>query len=158
MEVAVAYVLAGLAVVLIAHVVARRTGLPSAVLLVVAGVVYAQLPGPNLTLDPKVVLVVVLPPLLYAAALSSSVVALRSDAVTIAGLSVGLVLVTAARGRPRPCTPSSPPCPCPSPSRSARPSRRPTRWRRCRSAAGPDCPPGSSRWSRARACSTTPSP
>ena len=59
------------------------------------GVAYAGLRGPNLTLDPTVVLVVVLPPLLYAAALSSSVVALRGDAVTIGGLSVGLVLVTA---------------------------------------------------------------
>ena len=95
MEAGVAFVLAGLAAVLVAHVVARRTGLPSAVLLVAAGGVYALLPGPNLTLDPQVVLVVVLPPLLFAAALNSSLVALRGDAVTIAGLSVGLVLVTA---------------------------------------------------------------
>ena len=95
MEVGVAYVLAGLAVVLVAHVVARRSGVPAAVLLVLAGVVYAILPGPNLTLDPKVVLVVVLPPLLYAAALNSSLVAMRGDAGTIGGLSVGLVIVTA---------------------------------------------------------------
>jgi CPA1 family monovalent cation:H+ antiporter len=94
-QVGVAFVLAGLAAVLIAHVLARRTGLPSAVLLVAAGGIYALLPGPNLTLDPQVVLVVVLPPLLFGAALNSSLVALRGDAVTIAGLSVGLVLVTA---------------------------------------------------------------
>ena len=79
---------------LAAHLLARRTGLPSAVLLVVAGVIYAQLPGPNLTLDPDVVLVVVIPPLLYAAALGSSLVALRGDAGTISSLSIGLVLVT----------------------------------------------------------------
>jgi Na+/H+ antiporter len=94
-KVGVAFVLAGLAAVLVAHVVARRTGLPSAVLLVAAGGIYALLPGPNLTLDPQVVLVVVLPPLLFAAALNSSLVALRGDAVTIGGLSIGLVLVTA---------------------------------------------------------------
>lgn len=95
METTVAFVLAGVAVVLVAHVVARRSGLPVAVLLVVAGGVYALLPGPNLTLEPELVLVGVLPPLLFAAALNSSVVALRSDAVSIGGMSVGLVLVTA---------------------------------------------------------------
>ncbi|MDX6255726.1 MAG: monovalent cation/hydrogen antiporter [Frankiales bacterium] len=95
MQVGVAFVLAGLAAVLIAHLLARSTGLPSAVLLVAAGGIYALLPGPNLTLDPQVILVVVLPPLLFAAALNSSLVALRGDAATIGGLSVGLVLVTA---------------------------------------------------------------
>jgi CPA1 family monovalent cation:H+ antiporter len=75
-EVGVAFVLAGLAAVLVAHVIARSSGLPSAVLLVAAGGIYALLPGPNLTLDPQVVLVVVLPPLLFAAALNSSLVAL----------------------------------------------------------------------------------
>jgi CPA1 family monovalent cation:H+ antiporter len=94
-EVGVAFVLAGLAAVLVAHVIARSSGLPSAVLLVAAGGIYALLPGPNLTLDPQIVLVVVLPPLLFAAALNSSLVALRGDAATIGGLSIGLVLVTA---------------------------------------------------------------
>lgn len=91
----VALVLAGLAVVMVANVLAHRSGLPAAVLLVVAGLVYGLLPGPNLRLDPDLILVVAIPPLLYAAALSSSLVALRGNARAIGGLSVGLVLATA---------------------------------------------------------------
>jgi CPA1 family monovalent cation:H+ antiporter len=92
---AVGLVLGGLLVVMLAHVVARRTGLPASVLLVLVGLLYAFLPGPNLRLDPEVVLVAVIPPLLYAAANQSSLVALRGSARTVLGLSVGLVLATA---------------------------------------------------------------
>lgn len=92
---AVALLLGGLLVVMLAHVVARRTRVPASVLLVVVGLVYGFLPGPNLGLDPELVLVVVIPPLLYAAALGSSLVALRGSARTVLGLSVGLVLATA---------------------------------------------------------------
>src|SRR4051794_38752981 len=95
MEADVAWVLAGLAGVLGAHVLARRSGLPSAILLVVAGIIWARLPGPNLVLNPEVVLVDVLPPLLFAAALNSSLVAMRNNAALIGGLSIGLVLTTA---------------------------------------------------------------
>lgn len=92
---ALALVLGGLAVVMAVNLLAGRTGLPAAVLLVVAGVVYGLLPGPNVELHPELVLVLVIPPLLYAAALNSSLLALRDSARTIGGLSVGLVLVTA---------------------------------------------------------------
>ncbi len=91
----VTIVLIALAVVMAVHVLADRSGVPGAVLLVVAGLVYAVLPGPNLQLDPDVVLLLVIPPLLYAAALGSSLVALRGSARVIGGLSVGLVLATA---------------------------------------------------------------
>ncbi len=88
-------VLAAVAVVVAARWVAGRTGLPSAALLVVAGLVYALLPGPNLTLDPEIVLAVLLPPLLYSAALDSSLIAIRANTRTIVGLSVLLVVATA---------------------------------------------------------------
>lgn len=91
----VAVVLAGLTVVMAVHVLAQRSGLPAAVLLVVAGLAYGVLPGPNLQLDPDVILVLVIPPLLYAAALNSSLGALRANARAIGGLSVGLVVATA---------------------------------------------------------------
>jgi len=91
----IALVLVGLAVVVAVNLLAHRSGQPAAVLLVAAGLVYALLPGPNLTLDPEMVLYVVIPPLLYAAALDSSLIALRGNARTIAGLSVGLALITA---------------------------------------------------------------
>jgi CPA1 family monovalent cation:H+ antiporter len=95
MTTVVALALAALAVVVLADVVATRTGLPSAVLLTVVGVAYAALPGPNIVLDPDLVLVVLIPPLLYAAALSSSLIALRQNAHVVINLSVVLVIATA---------------------------------------------------------------
>src|SRR5579884_1817852 len=86
--------MAGVAVIVGLNVLARRTGLPAAVLLVVAGVVYAWLPGQNLRLEPSFVLDVVIPPLLYAAALNSSAIGLRRNARTVGSLSVGLVIAT----------------------------------------------------------------
>nr|WP_035869411.1 Na+/H+ antiporter [Cryptosporangium arvum] len=94
-QVALLFVLVGLAVVLVVRWVAERTGLPAAALLTVAGVGYAFLPGPNVVLDPEVVLTFVLPPLLYSAALDSSLTAIRRNLPTVVSLSVALVLATA---------------------------------------------------------------
>ncbi|GAB3200183.1 Na+/H+ antiporter [Geodermatophilus arenarius] len=88
-------VLAAVAVIVAARWLAGRTGVPAAALLTVTGLVYALLPGPNLTLDPEIVLTVLLPPLLYSAALDSSLIAIRANMRTVVGLSVLLVLVTA---------------------------------------------------------------
>src|SRR5689334_15925615 len=88
-------VLAAVAVIVAVRWVADRTGLPAAALLTVIGIGYALLPGPNLTLDPHVVLTVVIPPLLYSAALDSSLTAIRRNLRTVVSLSVLLVLVTA---------------------------------------------------------------
>lgn len=95
MTTVVGFALAGVVVVVLAHVAARRTGVPAAILLVVAGFAYAWLPGPNVALRPNFVLDVIIPPLLYAAALSSSALALRRNARPVVSLSVGLVVVTA---------------------------------------------------------------
>ncbi|RZS80037.1 sodium/proton antiporter (CPA1 family) [Motilibacter rhizosphaerae] len=95
MLVVVALGLTGLAVVLAAEALSHRSGLPTSVLLVLAGLAYGYLPGPDLQLDPEVVLVVAIPPLLYAAALESSLLALRRDVRAVVGLSVFLVLATA---------------------------------------------------------------
>ena len=91
----IGFVLAMVAVVVAVGKVSRLAGLPDAVLLTVVGLVYALLPGPNLRLDPEVVLDLVIPPLLYNAALGSSLLALRSRLRTVVSLSVVLVLVTA---------------------------------------------------------------
>ena len=90
-----ALVLGGLVVVIVARALASRTGLPASVLLVLAGIVAGYLPGPTLSLDPGVVLNLVIPPLLYGAALQSSILALRSNLRAVLDLSVGLVLATA---------------------------------------------------------------
>ncbi len=80
----------------LAGLLARRTGVPSPVLLVLGGLAVAALPGmTTFALDPEVVLVVVLPPLLYSAALDASLLGFRANARPIGLLSVGLVVFTA---------------------------------------------------------------
>src|SRR4051794_41257613 len=88
-------VLGAVAVIVGVHWIADRSGLPAAALLTLAGIGYAMLPGPNVTLEPHLVLTLVLPPLLYSAALDSSLTAIRRNLRTVVSLSVLLVLVTA---------------------------------------------------------------
>ncbi|MFE9093748.1 Na+/H+ antiporter [Streptomyces sp. NPDC007264] len=72
---------------------ARRTPVPAPLLLVAAGLAVSYLPGvPEYTLDPEVVLPLVLPPLLYTAAGDSSYLDLRAQLRPVALLSVGYVL------------------------------------------------------------------
>jgi monovalent cation/hydrogen antiporter len=89
-----AFVLLAVAVIVVLQIVANRTGLPAAALLTMAGLVYAVLPGPNLTLDPHAILTFVIPPLIYSAALNSSLTAIRKNLRTVISLSIGLVLAT----------------------------------------------------------------
>ncbi|MEU7279657.1 Na+/H+ antiporter [Streptomyces sp. NPDC045431] len=72
---------------------ARRTPVPAPLLLVAAGLAAAYVPGvPDYTLDPHIVLPLVLPPLLHTAALDSSYLDLRANVRPVALLSVGYVL------------------------------------------------------------------
>jgi len=89
------FVLAAVAVVVVVRWVADRVGLPAAALLPLVGIAYALLPGPNVTLDPHIILTFVLPPLLYSAALDSSLLAIRRNLRTVVSLSVVLVLLNA---------------------------------------------------------------
>jgi Na+/H+ antiporter len=91
----VAFVLVMVGVIIVARLASDRSGLPYTILLTIAGLVYAVLPGPNLHLEPDIVLVLVLPPLLYSAALDSSLLAIRSNLRPIVSMSVVLVLLTA---------------------------------------------------------------
>jgi monovalent cation/hydrogen antiporter len=86
--------LAAVVAICVLQLLANRTGLPAAALLTVAGLVYALLPGPNLTLNPEVILTLVIPPLIYSAALDSSLLAIRRNLRAVISLSIGLVLVT----------------------------------------------------------------
>ena len=88
-------VLGAVAVIVAVRWVADRTGLPAAALLTLVGIAYALLPGPNIILEPDLVLTLVLPPLLYSAALDSSLTAIRRNLRTVVSLSVLLVLATA---------------------------------------------------------------
>ncbi|MGA5217121.1 Na+/H+ antiporter [Streptomyces cinereoruber] len=72
---------------------ARRTPVPAPLLLVAAGLAASYVPGvPDYTLDPHVVLPLILPPLLYTAAVESSYLDLRANVRPVALLSVGYVL------------------------------------------------------------------
>jgi len=72
---------------------ASRVGASPPLVLVVAGVIGAYLPGvPEVRLDPELVLVGLLPPLLYAAAIRTSLVDIKADRRAIGFLSVGLVI------------------------------------------------------------------
>ncbi|MFI9382998.1 Na+/H+ antiporter [Kutzneria sp. NPDC052558] len=75
--------------------VARRLDWPAPLLLVAVGLAVSFAPGvPDFRLEPELVLVIVLPPLLYSSALDSSYVNIRRNIRPIALLAVGLVLAT----------------------------------------------------------------
>lgn len=89
------FVLALSAVVVLGRGLGKRIGVPSTILLTLAGLVYAVLPGPKLRLEPQAVLLFVLPPLVYATARRSSLLAIRANLRQIVSLSVLLVFITA---------------------------------------------------------------
>ena len=84
-------------VVLTGTAIAGRIGIPAPLLLIVVGVAGSFLPGvPEVVLEPDVVLFGLLPPLLYAAALQTSLVDFTANRRPILLLSVGLVVFTTA--------------------------------------------------------------
>lgn len=75
--------------------VARRFELNGPLLLVAAGLVVSSTPWiSDYDLDPEVVLLILLPPLLYQAAVETSVPSLRENKYAIMVLSVAMVVVT----------------------------------------------------------------
>jgi monovalent cation/hydrogen antiporter len=76
---------------------ARRLGASPPLVLVLVGLAVSFAPGvPDYRLDPELVLLLVLPPLLYSAALDSSVLSIRANVRPIGSLAVGLVLFNTA--------------------------------------------------------------
>jgi Na+/H+ antiporter len=76
--------------------ICRRRGIPSPLVLVVVGIIASFLPGvSDLRFDPNVVLLLVITPLLYSAALDSSYLSIRANLRPIGLLAVGLVIFTA---------------------------------------------------------------
>jgi CPA1 family monovalent cation:H+ antiporter len=91
----VGFGLAMVAVIVVARGLADRFRVPYAIVLTGCGLLYAVLPLPAVQLEPEIVLWLIIPPLLYAAALRASLVAIRADWRPIMSMSVVLVLVTA---------------------------------------------------------------
>jgi CPA1 family monovalent cation:H+ antiporter len=74
---------------------ARAVNVPYPIVLVVGGLGLGLLPGlPEVELEPDMVLVIFLPPLLYSAAFFANLHDLRRDARGISMLAIGLVLAT----------------------------------------------------------------
>src|SRR4029077_16233410 len=75
--------------------VSQFVRIPYPIVLVLAGAVIGFIPGaPEVHLNPDLVLVAVLPPLLYGGAFFTSLRDLRANMKAISFLAVGLVLVT----------------------------------------------------------------
>jgi Na+/H+ antiporter len=89
------FALGAVAVIIVVHWVTEKTGLPAAVLLTVVGIIYSYLPGRNFPVEEDIILMFILPPLLYNAALDSSLLDIRRNMRTVISLSVVLVLITA---------------------------------------------------------------
>jgi Na+/H+ antiporter len=84
-----------LAILIVLTALANRRNLPYPVLLVGAGLIIGFVPQlPNLALDPEVVFVIILPPLLYDAASKTSWHEFRTSIRPIAALAITLVFFT----------------------------------------------------------------
>src|SRR2546422_11668905 len=86
-----------LAVVLALTSVARKVLIPYPIILVIGGLVLGVVPGlPTVTLNPDLIFLVFLPPILWAAAYFTSLRDFRAHLRPISLLAVGLVLATTA--------------------------------------------------------------
>ncbi|MGO2748590.1 MAG: cation:proton antiporter [Pseudoclavibacter sp.] len=75
---------------------ATKIGVAAPILLVIIGVILSYVPGlPEIEIEPELILAVVLPPILYAAAVNVPVTDFRRNLRAITGLSVVLVVISA---------------------------------------------------------------
>lgn len=95
MDYAVVAVL-GIVVVVVTAAFSRKLGVAAPLLLVLVGIGYSFIPGvPEIDVEPDIILMGVLPPILYAAAINVPLVDFRRDFASISALSVLLVVVSA---------------------------------------------------------------
>lgn len=91
------FIAALLVSVALLNAIANWCKVPYPIVLVLGGLALGLVPGiPEIELDPDLVLLIFLPPLLYSGAFFADLPALRSDARVISLLSIGLVLATTA--------------------------------------------------------------
>ncbi|MFT4299065.1 MAG: sodium:proton antiporter [Aeromicrobium sp.] len=87
----------GVVVVIAVSVVSPQLGIAAPLSLVAVGVALSFVPGaPHAEVEPEIILAGVLPPLLYAVAVTMPVIDFRRDLKSIGGLSIVLVLATSA--------------------------------------------------------------
>ena len=76
--------------------IARRLGIAYPIFLVIGGLLLGLVPGlPRVEIDPDLIFLLVLPPLLYIAAFFTPLRSLRANLGTIGSLAVGLVIASA---------------------------------------------------------------
>src|SRR5437667_6564090 len=76
--------------------IARGIGIAYPIFLVIGGLLLGLVPGiPRVEIEPNLIFLIVLPPLLYIAAYFTPVRNLRANLATITSLAVGLVFATA---------------------------------------------------------------
>lgn len=86
-----------MAVMIILSALADRIRIPYPVLLIIAGIAVGFVPSlPNISLDPEIVFLVFLPPLLYDAAFNISFKEFKTNLNTISTLAISLVFITAS--------------------------------------------------------------
>lgn len=84
-----------MAIMIVLSAVASRIKIPYPILLVLAGIGIGFIPGiPSITLNPEVIFLIFLPPLLYDAAFNISFKQLRRDWATVSSLAISLVFLT----------------------------------------------------------------
>jgi len=77
--------------------IARRLEIAYPIFLVIGGLILGLVPGtPRIHIDPEMIFLIVLPPLLYIAAFYTPIQNLRANLGAISSLAVGLVIVSAA--------------------------------------------------------------
>lgn len=90
------YIVAALIVIALTNTISPKVGVAAPLLLVVIGIAASFLPAlTGFELDPEIILAVLLPPLLYAAAVAMPTTDFRRELTTISALSVVLVVVSA---------------------------------------------------------------
>jgi CPA1 family monovalent cation:H+ antiporter len=93
----IVFAIAVVALVVALTALARHLPVPTPILQVIAGFLVGMIPGVTLPdLDPALVFFVFLPPVIWSAAMFTSVRDFRRNLGSIGGLAVGLVLVTTA--------------------------------------------------------------
>ena len=93
-------ILALLAVTTALVAVARKIDIPYPILLVLGGLALSFVPGlPRVELEPELIFVLVLPPILQSAAFFTPIRDFRAQIRPILSLAFGLVILTTLRGR-----------------------------------------------------------
>ena len=90
-----AFGVVGIITIVAAGVFSKKLGIATPLLLIVIGFAYSYIPGAPVHVPHEIILTVLLPPILYAAAITVPVIDFRRNLSSISALSVTLVIVSA---------------------------------------------------------------